>query len=157
MNKRSNIIKTSAFAAALVLMTGCTGSFEEYNTNPFGPTPEQMLGDNVETGTLIKNMIPSIAQGQQNNSQMIDQMVGLEYGGQASMINPWGNNGNFYTYNPRLGWIGVTFDTTMPQIYSNYFQIKEKTGGKGLVYAWAQILRVAASMKISDTYGPIPY
>lgn len=157
MNRRLNIIKTSAFATALVLMTGCTGNFEDYNTNPFGPTPEQMLGDNVETGTLIKNMIPTIAQGQQNNSQMIDQMVGLEYGGQASMINPWGNNGNFYTYNPRLGWIGITFDTTMPQIYSNYFQIKDKTGGKGLVYAWAQILRVASSMKISDTYGPIPY
>ena len=40
---------------------------------------------------------------------------------------------------------------------SNFFQIKEKTGGKGVVFAWAQILRVAASLKISDCYGPIPY
>lgn len=157
MNKKMNIIKTSAIAAALMLMTGCTGNFEDYNTNPYGPTPDDLLGDNVETGLLIEQMIPAIAQGQQNNSQMIDQMVGLEYGGQAAMINPWENNGNFYTYNPRINWVGITFDTTMPQIYSNYFQIKDKTGSKGLVYAWAQILKVAASMKISDTYGPMPY
>ena len=44
-------------------------------------------------------------------------MIGLEYGGHASMINPWGNSGNYYTYNPRVSWYGTTFDTTMPQIY----------------------------------------
>lgn len=55
---------------------------------------------------------------------MIDQMIGLEYGGHASMINPWGNSGNYYTYNPRIGWYGNTFDTSMPQIYSNFFKLR---------------------------------
>ena len=49
------------------------------------------------------------------------------------------------------------FDTTMPQIYTGYFQIRDLSDGKGLAYQWAQILRVAASLKISDCYGPIPY
>lgn len=150
-------IKASACITMISLLTGCTGNFEDYNMNPFGPTPDDLLGDNVETGILIEAMLPAIVQGHQNNSQMIDQMIGLEYGGHASMINPWGNSGNYYTYNPRVSWYGTTFDTTMPQIYSNFFQIKEKTGGKGVVFAWAQILRVAASLKISDCYGPIPY
>lgn len=142
---------------AISLLSGCTGNFEDYNKNPYGPLSSDLLGDNVETGILIKAMFPAIVQGQQNNSQMIDQMIGLEYGGHASMINPWGNSGNYYTYNPRIGWYGNTFDTSMPQIYSNFFQIKDKTGGKGVVYAWAEVLRVAASLKISDCYGPIPY
>jgi len=144
-------------SALLIAFSSCTGNFEEYNKNPYGPTAEDMLGDNVETGLLIQNMLPAIVQGQQNNSQMIDQMVGLEYGGHASMINPWGNSGNFYTYNPRQGWYGIPFTTTMPQIYTNFFKISKATDKKGVVYAWSQILRVAATMKISDCYGPVPY
>lgn len=142
--------------AALALMTSCTGQFEDFNKNPYGPTSGDMLGDNVETGVLIQAMIPAIVQGQQNNSQMLDQMIGLEYGGHASMIAPWKGT-NYYTYNPAIEWYGNTFDTTMPQIYTNFFQIKNKTEGKGVVFSWAQIIRVAASLKISDCYGPIPY
>lgn len=152
-----NYIKASACMAIASLLAGCTGNFEDYNTNPYGPGKGDLLGDNVETGILIEAMLPAIMQGQQNNSQMIDQMVGLEYGGHSSMINPWGNGGNFYTYNPRIGWYGSPFDTAMPQIYTNFFQIADKTGKKGLLYAWAKIIRVAASLKISDCYGPIPY
>lgn len=46
-------------------MTGCTGKFEEYNTNPFGPTPQDMLGDNAATGSLIRSMFPALVQGWQ--------------------------------------------------------------------------------------------
>lgn len=150
-------IKKCTGILLMSLLTGCTGNFEDYNKNPGGPTPEDLLGDNVETGILIRAMLPAIVQGQQNDSQNIDQMIGLEYGGHGSMINPWENNGNYYTYNPRIGWYGSTFDITMPQIYTNFFQIKKKTESRGVIYAWAQILRVAASLKVSDCYGPIPY
>lgn len=150
------ITKYTTFAVAAILFAGCTDKFEEFNKNPYGPTSEDLAGDNVETGILIQAMTPAIVQGQQNDSQMIDQMVGLEFGRHASMINPW-NGTNFYTYNPSIDWYGIPFDKTIPQIYSNFFQIKEKTSGKGIIYAWAQIIRVAASLKVSDCYGPIPY
>lgn len=159
--KKNKILKTfanlSVYALLTVQMTGCTDNFEEYNTNPFGPKPNQMLGDNAITGSLIKSMIPALVQGQQNNSQMLDQMIGSEYGGEITCIAQWGNGGNYYTYNPRIGWYGNMFDTTMPQIYTGFFQIRDLSKGKGLAYQWAQILRVAASLKISDCYGPIPY
>lgn len=144
------------YAVAAGLLSGCTGRFEEFNKNPYGPTSKDMQGDNVETGALIQAMIPAIVQGQQNNSQMIDQMIGLEFGRHAAMVNPW-NGTNFYTYNPSIGWYGIPYDTTMPQIYTNFFQIRDLTGGSGIVYAWAQIIRIAASLKLSDCYGPIPY
>lgn len=159
--KKNKIIKKFAKLSVCTLLvalaTGCTDKFEEYNTNPFGPKPDQMLGDNAITGSLIKSMIPALVQGQQNNSQMLDQMIGSEYGGEITCIAQWGNGGNYYTYNPRVGWYGNMFDTTMPQIYTGYFQIRDLSDGKGLAYQWAQILRVAASLKISDCYGPIPY
>ncbi len=160
MNK-NNIIKKCTKLSAYVLIIssviGCTGKFEEYNTNPFGPTPEEMLGDNANTGSLIRSMIPALAQGHQNNSQHLDQMIGSELGGEISNIATWSNEGNYYTYNPRIGWYGEMFDLTMPQVYTGFFQIRNFSGGKGLAYQWAQILRVAASLRISDCYGPIPY
>lgn len=155
-DKIKNSIRLSALSS-LFLLAACTGKFEEFNTNPYGPTPEDMEGDFVATGVLIKNMIPALVQGQQNNSQMLDQMIGSEYGGQLTCTAQWGNKGNFYTYDPRLEWQGNVFDTMMPQIYTNFFQIKSLTEGQGVVYAWATIIRVAASLKISDCYGPIPY
>lgn len=159
--KKNYIISKCARLSACVLivssMIGCTSKFEEYNTNPFGPTPGEMQGDNANTGSLIRSMIPVLVQGLQGNSQHLDQMIGSELGGEISNIATWNNGGNYYTYNPRIGWYGEMFDITMPQIYTGFFQIKNLSGGKGLAYQWAQILRVAASLKISDCYGPIPY
>ena len=139
------------------VLAGCTGKFEEYNTNPFGPTPEQMVGDGANVGALIKNMQQVLVQGQQNLSQQIDQMIGSEYGGYISNLNTWNNAGNFYTYNPRINWIGYQFDEMMPQIYTNYFEISRLTEKSGLVYNWSQILRVFGSLLLNNAYGPIPY
>ena len=156
-NLRNKCAKISAFVVVASMIASCTAKFEEYNTNPYGPTQEDMIGDNASTGSLIRSMIPALAQGQQNNSQMLDQMIGSEFGGQITCIATWGNGGNYYTYNPRIGWYGNMFDTTMPQIYTGFFQIRKLSEGRGLAYQWAQILRVAASMRISDCYGAIPY
>ena len=155
--KRINPYISVLLLLAVLSAAGCTKAFEDYNTNPFGPTEEQMRGDNNNVGSLIENMTSLLAQGQQNDSQEIDQMIGSEYGGCISCIHPWNNQGNYYTYNPRQGWIGRTFSTMMPQIYTNYNKIKSETSGRGPVYAWASILRVFGTLRISDCYGPIPY
>lgn len=147
----------AASVLAVVSIVGCTKNFELYNTNPAAPTQEQMLGDNALTCSLIKDMIHSLADGQQNNSQMIDHMIGSEYGGHTACIAGWGNAGNFYTYNPRVGWIEYPFNTMMPQIYTGYFKIAEATGRKGVAYQWAQVIRIASTLRLSDMYGPMPY
>ena len=54
MKKIFKFIAASCLMASV--LAGCTGKFEEYNTNPFGPTPEQMVGDGANVGALIKNM-----------------------------------------------------------------------------------------------------
>ena len=58
--------------------------------------------------------------------------------------------------NQELGGYGNMFDTTMPQILCGYFQIRDLSDGKvGL--SMEQNSSCAASLKISDCYGPIPY
>lgn len=155
MKKIFKFIAVSCLMASV--LAGCTGKFEEYNTNPYGPTPEQMVGDGANVGALITNMQQVLVQGQQNNSQMIDHMINSEYGGHIACIAQWGNSGNFYTYDPRINWVGVPFDTMMPQIYTNYFEISRLTNYSGVVYNWAQILRVYGTYLLAGMYGPVPY
>ena len=50
---------------------GCTDKFEDFNTNPKAPTMGEMEGDFAYTATLIGNMIPVVAIGQENDFQMI--------------------------------------------------------------------------------------
>lgn len=141
----------------LLAAASCTDKYEEFNTNPKAPTPEQMEGDFASTATLISTMIPTVAQGQENNYQMLDQMIGCEYGRMTAAANMWGSDMYYATYNPPVGWSGNTFDTTMPQIYTPFFQIRDISGGEGLTYQWANLLRIFGSLRISDCYGPIPF
>lgn len=137
--------------------SGCTDKFEDFNTNPKAPTPEQMEGDFASTATLISVMIPSMVLGQENDYQMIDQMIGYEYGRMTAAANAWGSDAYYGTYNPPIGWIGNTFDTTMPKVYTSFFQIRNISGTEGLVYNWANLIRVFATMRVSDCYGPTPF
>lgn len=141
--------------------TGCTDSFEDFNTDPKAPTPEQMEGDLAATVTLISNMIPALALGQENDFQMIDQMIGCEYGAMTAAKNQWGSDAYYATYNPPVGWTGNMFDTTMPKIYTPFFMIRNLAAGKegvqGLTYHWANLLRIFGSLRVSDCYGPIPF
>jgi hypothetical protein len=141
----------------MLLATGCTDRFENFNTDPHSPTQEQMQGDNSATASLISAMIPVMVQGQENNAQMLDMMIGNEYGGMISNKNAWGTDRYYATYNPPVGWSGNMFDTSFPQIYTSYFQIQRITDGEGVIMQWAKLLRVVGSIRVSDCYGPIPY
>ncbi len=152
-----NIAGMMVCGSLLWSAASCTDKFEDFNTNPNAPTPDQMQGDNASTASLISVMIPVMTQGQENNAQMLDMMIGNEYGRMISNKNHWGTDHYYATYDPSTGWVGNMFDTSMPQIYTSYFQIKRITEGAGLVYDWASLLRVAGSLRISDCYGPIPY
>ena len=99
------------------VLAGCTGKFEDYNTDPYAATKDQMKGDNALVGTAVYNMQRVLVQGQQNDSQMIDHMVNSEYGGHIACIAMWGNSGNFYTYNPRIGWVGYMFVNNNMKVY----------------------------------------
>lgn len=136
---------------------GCTDKFEDFNTNPKAPTPEDMEGDFTNTASLLSNMMPVLVLSQENDFQMIDQMIGCEFGRMTAAKNQWGSNAYYACYNPPVGWIGNCFDTNMPKMYTSYFQIRRIAGKESLVYHWANLMRIAGTLRVSDCYGPTPF
>ncbi len=136
---------------------GCTDKFEDFNTNDKAPTPEDMEADFSSTATLLNTMMPALVLGQENDYQMLDQMIGCEYGRMTAAANMWGTSMYYGTYNPPIGWTGNTFDTMMPKVYTPFFMVRDLSGGEGLTYHWANFMRTAATLRVSDTYGPVPY
>lgn len=151
--------KGLAFLVLSLAVFGCTAKFEEYNTNPYAPTMEHMEGDNQWSGTFLKEMMIALCQGQQNDSQMIEQLIGSEYGAMTTPPRQWSNGGNvdYAGFNPTDGNCNSPFNTIMPQISTGYFRLKDFTGGEGEIFAIATILRVAGTHRLSDIYGPVPY
>ena len=84
-------LRNITVGAALLLLAGsCTDKFEEYNTNQY------QIHD-ADPATLMKSMIETIVNIQQNDSQMQDQMVG-QLGGYLCCSNTWSgtNFSKFY-------------------------------------------------------------
>ena len=156
--KRYKNIAAWVLSGSMALgVASCTDKFEDFNTNPAAPTPEEMEGDFASTATLLSNMIPVLAQGQENNYQMLDQMIGCEYGRMTAAKNAWGGDRYYATYNVGTNWSGNMFDTTMPQMYTPFFMIRDIAGTDALTYHWANLVRIFGSIRVSDCYGPIPF
>lgn len=139
----------------LIMFSSCIDKFEEYNKHPTNPGPEDMtIAERV--GILFPGMLYLMHNSQENDNQMIEQMVGNQYGGYMSTTNNW-QGMNFGTFNPNRDWIQYPFNKLFTGFYANYLKVKELTQGKGYIYAWSNIIRVAVMLRVTDTYGSIPY
>jgi hypothetical protein len=141
--------------SSLLALSSCIANFEDYNTHPTDPHPDD-LSTVEKVGVLFHKMLYLMHNAQENDNQMIEQMVGNQYGGYMSTTKAW-NGKNFGTFNPNADWVEIPFVRTFPAFYANYLQVKRITEGKGYIHDWANILRVAVMLRMTDTYGPIPY
>jgi hypothetical protein len=155
--KRNSFIKKWNIMAAvtIMLLAACTGNFEDYNSHPYNPTADD-LTPSAAVGQLFNKMAYQMHHHQENDSQHTDQMVGGQYGGYMSTPTIWQGT-NFSTFNPAENWNEIPFTTPFPYLYANWTKVREISGGSGYVYAWANVIRVAAMLRVTDTYGPIPY
>jgi hypothetical protein len=153
-----NIFRTAGVITGLCILTlfaSCIDHFENYNTHPTQPGPDNMsVAERI--GTLFPGMLSLMHNFQENDNQMIEQMVGNQYGGYMVTTNSWQNT-NFGTFNPPASWIEYPFNKLFTEFYANYLKVKEITKGKGYIHAWSNIIRVAVMLRVTDTYGPIPY
>lgn len=143
-----NIIKFTCLILTLCGVQGCTGNFEEYNSDPYAVYK-------VDPSVLLPPMIDAMMYIQQNDSQMIDQMVG-SLGGYFTLSNRWGGQ-NFDTFNASDSWNAIPYNTMFEDIYVNLFDIAKATNSSGHYYAAAQVVRGAVMMRVADCYGAIPY
>lgn len=147
----------------------CTKKFQEYNTDANGATDTDLDHDNLRLGSLISQMQAKVIPSQNlpdnadvNAYQLINSLMGDIYSGQQGASNAFGNNGvNNTTYAMIPGWYGAAFPYAFQNEMAPWYNIKVTAAkiGKGAdgAYALAQIIKVMAMHRLSDTYGPLPY
>ncbi|NDV77966.1 SusD/RagB family nutrient-binding outer membrane lipoprotein [Dysgonomonas sp. 511] len=136
-----------------VLFSSCIDS--DMNYHPTLPEDKD-FSPSERLGALMPAFAYAMHSPQENNNQHFEQMVAGQYGGYFATTNPWENT-NFGTFNPTSNWVDLPFSNIMVGFNSNFNKVIRVTERRGYIYAWVNIMRVASMLRMTDTYGPIPY
>ncbi|AVM51816.1 SusD/RagB-like outer membrane lipoprotein [Bacteroides zoogleoformans] len=151
------------FAAGLLLTTGCTDNFDEYNTDPYAVKPEYMEADLAYMGGSITQMEKSIYFNANNwdwDFQIAQNLCADIFSGFMAPPTPFNggkHNGNYFLMK---GWTSYSFGMYNGGIMAPWKKVKENTLDKKEfteVYGVALILKVMGMQRSTDCYGPIPY
>ncbi|OUQ51316.1 SusD/RagB family nutrient-binding outer membrane lipoprotein [Alistipes sp. An116] len=142
-----------------VLLAGsaCTANYLEFNSNPFQPNKDQMQADGYMLGATLTGMMSAVISTDVNTAQFTDCLLGGTQGGYFADSNPELRN-TISNYNATDDWTRVFMasDRVIPTLYSNLRELKLQTDDP-VVLAIADVIKVTAMHRVTDTYGPIPY
>jgi hypothetical protein len=139
-----------------ILAASCM-DMSEINSPRYDASNEDMTHDNFKAGASYRQLQDWVVPTQENAFQNCENMVGDEYGRYLNYTKSAWNDAYYVYYNAPDKWYGWMFDNVFPKIYTAWNEIKGITNGQGVNFAWAQLLRIAAMQRVTDTYGPIPY
>lgn len=153
---RNNIIKSGLLAVAAYAIIGCTGNYLNINTNPYEVNKEQTLTDGYAIGAAITALCGTVVSTDVNTAQFTDCLLGGPMAGYYSTTGGFANT--IDNYNATDDWTRVFLasDRIIPTLYSNLSEL-EKITDDPLTLAIARTIKVAAMLRVTDTYGPIPY
>lgn len=155
MIKYKNLLYIAAMA---ITTTACTNDYININSNPY--EPGSLTADEYALGSQLNNVASCVMSSDVNTLQFTDALLGGTLGGYFSDANA-GFTESFARYNPKNDWSRVFLksDRIIPTLYANYSQIESicKTSNTPVPLAMATIIKVAAMVRVTDTYGPIPY
>lgn len=150
--------------AMLIMLSACTKSFEDYNTNQHEATEDMLSYDNLKTGAFFTQMERNVVIFDDGKNLSSDYQVGQGltsdiYAGYYAPTGTWYNgihNGSYYFI---TGWIEKTFTSGFSAIMPAWQSIVEAAAADGLpeVSALATIVKVEGMHRVADAYGPIPY
>jgi hypothetical protein len=145
--------------AAAMFITGCTDKFEEFNTDPYGISREQLKEDFNYVGLPFKQIQLSLYVNDPAwNTQLQQNLIADVYSGYMTPPTPFAGNVNNVTYSLVAGWNGFPWSDGYDFVMKPAAQIKELAQGQyDDFYAWSLILKVEAMHRVSDIYGPIIY
>lgn len=153
-------------ALALALLSSCSG-FERINTDEFGMTPEEGKRDGVAMGanitTLQSRVTPVGTQADAtdiiNQYQIAYQLGADTWSGFFGQNNNWNSGSNNTTYFLINDWVSAFYRNSYDNIIPTWKTAKLEAEKANMpeVFALAQILKISAWHKATDTFGPIPY
>ena len=153
---RNIITKSGAAFLAATLFAGCTANYLEINTNPYEVSKEQTLTDGYAIGAAISALCGTVVSTDVNTAQFTDCLLGGPMGGYYSTTGAFAKT--IDNYNPTDDWTRVFLasDRIIPTLYSNLNELSDITDDP-VTLAIAKIITVPAMLRVTDTYGPIPY
>ena len=151
-----NILKGTIALSAIVCMNACTGDFLKINTNPYEVGKEQMMTDGYDVGAAISAICGTVISTDVNTAQFTDCLLGGPMGGYYSTTGAFTET--IDNFNAPDNWTNVFMasDRVIPTLYSNLAELDNITDDP-VILAIAQVIKVAAMHRVTDTYGPIPY
>ena len=153
---RNIITKSGAAFLAATLFAGCTANYLEINTNPYEVSKEQTLTVGYAIGAAISALCGTVVSTDVNTAQFTDCLLGGPMGGYYSTTGAFAKT--IDNYNPTDDWTRVFLasDRIIPTLYSNLNELSDITDDP-VTLAIAKIIKVTAMLRVTDTYGPIPY
>lgn len=137
--------------------TACTSNFEDYNKNPHEPDTEDMGADLYLVKALVLNLQDLMMPEHENFAQYVECLMAGNLGGYVADSNlGTGWSGRYATFNPSEAWQAIPFNDFYQKFYPTYFNLTSQSQEE-LYLSLAELYRIAVMLRVTDTYGPIPY
>ena len=153
------ILINKIFISSLTIACmACTGNYIDINSNPY--QPNDLTADDYALGAAMNNLAGCVVLADVNTAQFTDCLLGGPAGGYFADSNSgWANT--ISMYNAKDDWTRVFLksDRIIPILYTNLNTVNRisTSTNNSVAMAVAQIIKVAAMHRITDTYGSIPY
>lgn len=156
-NKISKVLSVCAmFALGLGLVESCTAGFEDANRPGGYLNGNELNTDGYATGAFLIQLQNQAFPEQENTYQMNVDLIGNYCGRYMTYANNGFSNSNFARMNAPDGWVKYPFNDCTPKVVSAFNEIERMTGGEGVNYALALMLRAQSFLRLTDLYGPFP-
>lgn len=153
-----NTFNKLALGLSLLACASCTDKYLDINSNPY--QPGDLANDDYALGSAMSNLASSVISSDVNTAQFTDCLLGGPMGGYFADSNS-GFANTISNYDAKNDWTRVFLmsDRIIATLYSNLSTVKTVSANTNnpVPYAIAQIIKVAAMSRVTDTYGAIPY
>lgn len=153
MNFKTKFAVISLVTASTLLFS-CTGSFDDYNTNPNEVTEKELARGGYNVGSALMGVENYVVPVGLYINMYVEWLCGGAYSGYWGADKEWGSK--FSTYNAPSDWNLSPFNDVIGGFYPSYDLIKTVTSDP-VVISISNICRVASMQRVTDMYGPIPY
>lgn len=149
--------KIVAGGAILFTAAACTGDYLDINSKQ--SEPGDLTPDGFALVSSMTNICSAVAPSDVNCTQFVDCLLGGTLGGYFSDGAPFMNS--YVRNNAPDNWTSVflTDSKIISTLYTNISMVESyyETSGDIVPLAVANVIKVAAMDRVTDTYGPIPY
>lgn len=134
--------------------TSCTQNYMDYNRNESEVTKKEMERDGYLLSAAMLGMQNNVIPVEEHLNQFTECLLGGAWGGYFADSQTWASS--FSHLNQSQDWLGKLYMDVMPNIYSNWNELKNATSDP-VILSVGQIIKTAALARITDSFGPIPY